>query len=292
MTVGEALKYFRRQKSMTQKDFINDVVSESYYSKVENNLHRINAEDLFVLLKMNRISLQEFIDKLDLYNKKSPLGYLENRMYELFYENKIDELDELVDIANQEKDLGNSQKQQFFTLLAVLKQLDDKTKEISKEDIVFIKKKILEDSEWNKRSLMLFANTLHIFEFEDAVFLVQSLIRKRLDYHFEKTAHEDPFIFVALLLNFIFICIENDELSLTRMPLHILERMPKTPDYTFYRMTFSYYQEVIACKKSKAIHSDKIKTIIQCFQIIGNESYANDLTEFAYTNIEHFKFET
>jgi|GEM_PF-6935585 len=39
MEIGEILKAYRIQKKLTQKEFIQDIVSESYYSKIENSLH-------------------------------------------------------------------------------------------------------------------------------------------------------------------------------------------------------------------------------------------------------------
>ena len=54
------------KKGLTQKQFADDIVSTSYYSKVEKNEHRITAEDLIALLEHNNISLWSFFKKLAL----------------------------------------------------------------------------------------------------------------------------------------------------------------------------------------------------------------------------------
>lgn len=46
MTVGELLKEYRVKQNKNQKEFSAGIVSQSYYSKVEKNIHRITADDL------------------------------------------------------------------------------------------------------------------------------------------------------------------------------------------------------------------------------------------------------
>lgn len=60
MNIGESLNYYRQLKGKKQSDFCKNVISVSFYSKVENNESRISAEDLLLLLKQNEIALEEF----------------------------------------------------------------------------------------------------------------------------------------------------------------------------------------------------------------------------------------
>ena len=46
MTIGELLKDYRIKQGKTQREFIAGIVSQSYYSKVEKEIHRITADDL------------------------------------------------------------------------------------------------------------------------------------------------------------------------------------------------------------------------------------------------------
>lgn len=291
MEVGSLLREYRLQKEVTQKEFIKNCISESYYSKVEHNLHRICAEDLFNLLQINDISITEFVNKLDISDQKSPLSLLEGQMYQLFYDNKISELTQLEHIARNHQELNDSEKKIFITLLEVLKEIaDHSNRKISEADRNFLKSRILSDSDWTTRSLMLFANTLHIFDFEDTVFLVQSLIRKRMEYSFTKTANENPFLLATILLNYISICIRKKELALTRKPFQLLNNLPKTPEFTFYRLMNKYYQIVIECINELRSFHPNIIHIIQCFYLMERESFAEALIEFAELNISNFKY--
>lgn len=53
MTIGELLKDYRISQKKTQKQWAKDVISPSFYTKVEKNLSRISAEDLIELLHSN-----------------------------------------------------------------------------------------------------------------------------------------------------------------------------------------------------------------------------------------------
>ncbi|KAA9367935.1 helix-turn-helix transcriptional regulator, partial [Lactobacillus mulieris] len=57
MTVGEALKQERKNLNLTQSAMAAEVISPSFYSKVENNLHEINVNDLLAILDAHCIDI-------------------------------------------------------------------------------------------------------------------------------------------------------------------------------------------------------------------------------------------
>lgn len=63
MQIGSLLKEYRLSQGKRQKEFVGEVVSQSYYSKVEKNANRITAEDLIDLLNYNNIPLWEFFSR-------------------------------------------------------------------------------------------------------------------------------------------------------------------------------------------------------------------------------------
>ncbi len=50
MNIGEALKQYRTNAGLTQKEFTQNILSPAHYSKIERNLHEISANDLLKLL--------------------------------------------------------------------------------------------------------------------------------------------------------------------------------------------------------------------------------------------------
>lgn len=61
MTVGEALKQLRSQLGLTQEQMAAGIISESYYSKVERDLHVIDAKSLIMILKVHDIDMSNFL---------------------------------------------------------------------------------------------------------------------------------------------------------------------------------------------------------------------------------------
>lgn len=64
MTIGEALKEERVALGLTQKEMAGDILSVAAYSKIENNIHAIDADSLFKILALHQISENNFYKKI------------------------------------------------------------------------------------------------------------------------------------------------------------------------------------------------------------------------------------
>ena len=69
MTIGQLLKQYRIESLKIQKEWAGNVISPSYYSKVEKDQHRITADDLIALLHFNNVKLWDFFSKLSQEDK-------------------------------------------------------------------------------------------------------------------------------------------------------------------------------------------------------------------------------
>ena len=65
MTIGEALLNLRKQLGLTQTEMAANVVSTSFYSKVERNIHDIGTNDLLQILNKHQINATYFLYHLD-----------------------------------------------------------------------------------------------------------------------------------------------------------------------------------------------------------------------------------
>lgn len=64
MKIGEALKEERVALRLTQKEMAGDILSVAAYSKIENNIHAIDADSLFKILALHQISENNFYKKI------------------------------------------------------------------------------------------------------------------------------------------------------------------------------------------------------------------------------------
>lgn len=59
-SIGENLKKERKVKGLSQSKFVEGIISESFYSKVEREVNEISAKDLISILQKNKISIVDF----------------------------------------------------------------------------------------------------------------------------------------------------------------------------------------------------------------------------------------
>lgn len=286
MKIGATLKSYRKQKKLTQKEFIQDVISESYYSKVENDQHRITAEDLLQLLTINNISFQEFASQLDICQQPSSFKELKNKLYMMFFDNQLNDLDTLSMQAQQDPKLTPDEKKLFLTLANIVlkNKHHETTSSLSAESKVFLKEKIMADDKWSDNSLAIYANTIHAYDFEENIAFLQLLLKERSLQQFIEPLTKRSLIFATILLNFVSICIDQKALPFTQKPLQILDELPKTPEYTFYRLLTVFFKELIQRMTIPGVSSNKLETIINSFTYIGREDFAQILRQIIKDN--------
>ena len=96
MTIGELLKDYRIKQGKNQREFIAGIVSQSYYSKVEKEIHRITADDLLKILNHNGIPVKEFFEKLEIDPNQWQIDKINKLMEEItkasYSEQAIDQI--------------------------------------------------------------------------------------------------------------------------------------------------------------------------------------------------------
>lgn len=63
MTIGKALKQLRLHAGLTQDQMAAGIISESYYSKVERDIHNIDAKLLIDILRVHGFDVISFLTK-------------------------------------------------------------------------------------------------------------------------------------------------------------------------------------------------------------------------------------
>ena len=64
MTIGEALKQARLHRGLTQEQMANGIISESFYSKVERDVHQIDTNLLLNILISQHIDVGSFFSRI------------------------------------------------------------------------------------------------------------------------------------------------------------------------------------------------------------------------------------
>lgn len=93
MKISEALKKYRQELALSQKEFIQDIISPSQYSRIENGTQEINLSTALLPLTANHINVTEFIDEvLPDYNNDDeniPQDILATKVMAAYYNNDV-----------------------------------------------------------------------------------------------------------------------------------------------------------------------------------------------------------
>lgn len=61
MNIGEVLKEERKRLNLSQSQMAGDILTKSFYSKVERGLFSIRADDLLQILDLHNIDYSAFL---------------------------------------------------------------------------------------------------------------------------------------------------------------------------------------------------------------------------------------
>ena len=64
MKISEALRNYRQEIGLSQKEFIGDIISAAQYSRIEKGTQEINLSTTLLLLTSNHINVSDFIIKI------------------------------------------------------------------------------------------------------------------------------------------------------------------------------------------------------------------------------------
>ena len=85
MQIGKELKKLRLELGLSQTEMVGDILTKSYYSKIERGLHEINAKDLIEILERNRVNISDFFQGIESKGKsKKYLEQLRNAQVNMF----------------------------------------------------------------------------------------------------------------------------------------------------------------------------------------------------------------
>ncbi|MCT6891137.1 MAG: helix-turn-helix transcriptional regulator, partial [Lactobacillus sp.] len=180
--IGSKLKKLRHDLGLTQKEMAADVISVSFYSKVERGFHDIGAEELIQILEKHGVSFQEFFSETENGNSNdNKINYLRNQLVKAANE------DNDVEIVNITDQLMQIEPQTSLTESLILQAKvisnthnDDSLKKLTRAEKKEIKQilfqKDIDDNGYLR--IVLLSNIMELYTIDEATFLVKSIIRR------------------------------------------------------------------------------------------------------------------
>ncbi|RVU71541.1 MULTISPECIES: helix-turn-helix domain-containing protein [Lactobacillus] len=242
MEIGQALKSIRKNLHLSQTEMAGNVLTKSYYSKIERGIHEINASDLIKILMLHQIDINDFFASLGVKDDKMSKDQWMSAIRQAYYKQDIARIKQL------EKEVGNVKADdhtlQVLQAIATIVRLQvDKKKDLTIEQKDDIKALIFETNDWNEDSLELFSMSFSFWKDSEREELIRSILKKYA--HIQKFSQRLQNLVSAILVNYLSFSIRNREINkreTIRKIFTMLDSLPQLPDNCFAKIMSSYYQ--------------------------------------------------
>lgn len=242
MEIGQALKSIRKNLHLSQTEMAGNVLTKSYYSKIERGIHEINASDLIKILMLHQIDINDFFASLGVKDDKMSKDQWMSAIRQAYYKQDIARIKQL------EKEVGNVKADdhtlQVLQAIATIVRLQvNKKKDLTIEQKDDIKALIFETNDWNEDSLELFSMSFSFWKDSEREELIRSILKKYA--HIQKFSQRLQNLVSAILVNYLSFSIRNREINkreTIRKIFTMLDSLPQLPDNCFAKIMSSYYQ--------------------------------------------------
>ena len=275
MTIGNLLKKYRLNKEKTQREWIGNIVSPSYYSKVEKEIHRISAEDLISLLNYNSVSLIDFFSEL---NNSKQKGYNQEQelmdvICDAYYRNAKNELVKLKEIVN-ESDLPNKEDDLLYLDAYIAnvnnEDLNDKEKQALKD-------KIFSRPNFDKSTLVLYCNFMMFYDVESNVIISGGIIKQFQGSNDVKILE----MLLTVIGNLLIQCIEEKKYDETKFLIKAANQISTKPELFFYKNAIVLLENMIMYHyDAKDKYLQICHKAIENFSLLGMPEYGKEITRF------------
>ncbi|BDR57655.1 helix-turn-helix domain-containing protein [Xylocopilactobacillus apicola] len=276
-TIGDLLKKYRILQTKTQKEWAEDVISTSYYSKVEKDMHHISAEDLIRILKKNNVSVLDFFSELDykskyVYDAKQAL---KQQIVEAYYDNNVDELIKVrlkIDKSNE------SYKNDYLLFIdGLISVMNNSLDSFGKEKVDSVKELIFSISDMDKAGLILYCNFMPFYDLDDNIIISKRAIERNINSYDPKVQE----ILLAIIANILNLSIEKCEEDDCFYFIEASHKIPSKPALLFYKTSIYVYENLVTFHKiNDPIHLKNCKSAAQSFKFMGMDNYSEKIIKF------------
>ena len=270
MTTGELLKDYRISQRKTQKQWAGDVISASFYAKVEKNLSRISADDLIELLHFNQIPLIDFFSKLRPKDKLIHQQELEidRLINEAYYQNSKKELQQIRDVVAESK-LPNK-SDELLLIDAYIAVISKDLTMLGKEAINKIKEKVFNISNFDEDGLILYCNFMSFYDLNSNLLLSKKIIKQCIGSSSVKIQGK----ILAIIINMLIFCIRNKRFEEADVFVNYADQIKTKPAIFFYKMLVPAFYNIVKYQNThNKKYLDETEIIIKSIKLAGMPDY-------------------
>lgn len=255
MTIGEALKQTRKSMKLSQTEMAGDVLSTSYYSKIERGLNDIQTQDLLDLLKQHGLQASIFLERIENEDSENDLAHKnliwQKQLEDAYYHQQIERLEDLkIEIGkykNQSQNIFNLYALVVFSIASLKKQIDQISENIKRQ----VRQIVFDSDEWSESTLQIFAMTMMIYAQEDMDFLINSIFRT-YRHNVSNLSGRLQEIMSAIAINYLAnVYVQRRKIDLNLI-YDFISKLPEIPRNAFAKIVANYYHYCFDGKNEEA----------------------------------------
>lgn len=262
MNIGSLLKQTRKRLGLTQQEMAGNVLSYSYYSKIERGIHDINVNDLIKILDLHKIDIHSFFKTVE---NNSSLQYRKlyiRKLKSYYYKSKVDAIKSLQKQIKQSTNLHKVDKSYLIAISMEMIAICENDFSLIDSNIKnTLKKIIFSFDSWSKDALEIFVMSMPVFDEKELEYLINLIYKKTKPFSSHTT--EDQILLACIPVNYFHISIlRNYESKVTfNICNNILNELPQIEATGLYRIEGQYLKA--------NIDNDHViqKKIISCLQV-------------------------
>ena len=281
MTIGALLRQYRLEAGKTQRAWIGDVISPSFYSKVEKDLTRISAADLIELLRQNHVEIAAFFKQLD-YQAESEDNLkkkINAQMTDAYYNFDIKRLKEIKQaIAGS----GLASKNELMlSVNSILAIIDGNKEKLSAAEIQQLKNKFFNEENFDWKTIKIFLNCMVFYDFASDMIITNKIFQQ-----FKDSANDDiQFIVLGILINMISMCLEKNKYKEAKQLVEKSHEIHTQPLTCFSKMTLLFLENMINYHfDPQQLYLDNSARQIEEFSLIGMTEFSKQLQKIVQEN--------
>lgn len=228
MNLGLTIKKIRIERGLKQKDVCKNIVTISYYSRIERNISDPTITVFLKILKRLNISFDEFMFIHNGY-KEAIEESLWFELSELYHSGNLEELQKIRSV------LTNNDEKKDLVDLYIMRLTGVVSRPIENMTIFH---RIMEIEYWTSKEVKLFTSIMDLLPIDSLIFLVDNILKKRTLYEKSK-GYNSPYH--KILINAILLCIDASQLSKAKNYFTVYQNSLETRD--FYGHAMAIYLE-------------------------------------------------
>lgn len=278
MTIGQLLKQYRIESLKTQKEWAGNVISPSYYSKVEKDQHRITADDLIALLHFNNVKLWDFFSKL---SQEDKIQYNEGlniyqEINEAYYHNDKKKLNNIKSLVEQSGLVDKEERLLYIN--AYIAILNNGVADLDDNIVQKMKEKVFSIADFDINSLGLYCNFMSFYDLDSNLFISKKALKQFVGASDIKTQK----VVLSIVINILVLSVQNKRFEETDFFFNVANQITTKPEIFFYKLVISAFENIIKYHyESKNDYLEKIDSITSSIVLAGMKSYGRELKELA-----------